>query len=474
MKDFDELDDILASIKSKDNLTNDVPLAPPVKSRAQRAAEEKAEQERLAKEKAEKERLAQECSVKEKAEKARLESERLAREKAEKERLAREEKERDAALKQMNEDTEQINVQTEEIPELEPPKSAVKREEKAGELVWFTPDESDKYNKNPKKLKIKKSKSDKKISISKPDFNKFKTEFRNNFVPKFKTAFKKIFTKQLAIAAGIIVLIIAVAFGGIRLYEYSRVAYLKPYEEQYGIKYPVGILEEFCDQYGQNQHTVGELVIEDTNTKKYVANQITKNYVYAFEGTDVNEKQQFMAVDVTGYADLESIYSTPEGFLNSSQKVTFNTLFEKADYKVIAAYYTNKNPEDDSEYVFPYSIYGNITSRSFDHYADSINHRRLYDTGFELTSDNDYLSVCADSDFMENFKFVVLCVKSDSEKFEKSSTAKPNESIHYPQVWYDAKGETNVYRFSGKWYPEIYTDIESGKTVKLTADDFER
>lgn len=462
MNDFDELEDILISLKnnSNDSSIDNSPLEPPVKSRMQRAAEEKAEQERLAREA---------------AERARLEQERLERENAERERLAREKAKRDAAEKQRQNEPQSFGLRTEDAPDLELPKPAVKDIEEEPELVWFenVQPADGKEQENPiksekkkiradKKAERKKAKSDKKSSKAKPDFN------------KLKSALKKILTKQLAIILGIILLIAALAFGGVRLYEYSRVAYLKPYEKQYGIEYPLGILEEYCDQYGKNQHTVGELIIEDTNTNKFAANQITNNYVYAFEGTDVYTEQQFRSVDVTGCADLESIYSTTEGFLNSSQRITFNTLFEKADYKVIAAYYTNKNPEDDSGYVFPYSIYGNLNEKSFNHFADSIEHRRLYDTGFIMTSDYSYLSVSADSDFMENFKFVVVCVKTDSKDFTKSTVAVTNEKIHYPQVWYDINGETNPYRFSGKWYPEIYTDIESAKTVKLTADDFEQ
>lgn len=410
-----------------------------------------------------------EAAEKEKLEKERLDREEKERKRLARERSAREKAEREAAEKQSGNNPEPVHIQIEDTPELEPPMPSVKETEEK-ELVWFTPQQTD----DKKKADRKKAKADKKPAKAKPDFNKIKTAYKQNFIPKIKSGLKKVFTKQLAIGAGIIILIAAVAFGGVKLYEYSRVAYLKPYEEKYGIEYPEGILEEFCDRYGKNQHTLGELIIEDTDTDKYVSNQKTEDYVYAFEGTDVNEEQQFRAVDVTGYADLESIYSTTEGFLNASQKITFNTLFEKAEYKVVAVYYTNKNPEDDSEYVFPYSIYGNITEKSFEHYADSIEHRRLYDTGFEFTSDNSYLSLCADSDFMENFKFVVLCVKTDSKKFEKSATAVPNEDIHYPQVWYDENDKTNPYRFSGKWYPEIYTDTETEKTAKLTAEDFEQ
>jgi hypothetical protein len=324
--------------------------------------------------------------------------------------------------------------------------------------VWFENNQptDDKKEKKPKKLSFKKIKAN-----------------NQGFGLKIKSALKKIFTKQLAIIVGVIVLIVAIVFGGVKLYDYSRVAYLKPYQEKYGIEYPVGISKSFCDQYGINQHTVGKLTISDTETDVYVANQVTDSYAYMTDGSDVYTEQQFMSIDVTGYADIESAYSTTDGFLNSSQSVTFNTLFDDAEYRVIAVYYVNKNPSDDSDYVFPYTIYGNLTQKSFDFYVDSIEHRRLYDTGYELSYENSYLSLCADSDFMDDFKFVVLCVKVKNSDFEKSTTATANDDIHYPQIWYDENNQTNPYRFSSKWYPEIYTDTDLTETSDLTVDDFE-
>jgi hypothetical protein len=402
MKEFDELDDILNSIKNKENHSiNDESDQTPAKSRKDRFEEAK---------------------------------------------------------------SQEIKVETEPEPELEPPQKTVQSDKEQPDLVWFEAKQPV-DNDNSKKLKKPK------IEFN---FKNIKSNFSQNFLPKVKSFCKKVFTKQLAIIALIIVLVVAIAFGGVKLYDYSRVAYLKPYEKQYGIEYPVGILEEFCDQYGTNQNTVGELIIDDTNTDNFVANQKMQNCAYLFEGSDITTEQQFRSIDVTGYCDLESLYSTADSFLASSQKITFNTLFDKTDYKVIGAYYTNKDAADDSDYIFPYSIYGNLTQKSFEFYADVIEHRTIYNTDYTFDSSDNFLSVCVDSDFMDNFKFVVVCVEVDSKNFEKSATAVDNEKIHYPQIWFDENNKSNPYRFTKKWYPEIYTDTELTKTVELTADDFEQ
>lgn len=296
--------------------------------------------------------------------------------------------------------------------------------------------------------------------------------FKSNFLLKLKNFLKRTLTKQILIAFGIIVLILAIGFGGVKLYQYSRVAYLKPYIEKYNIEYPDGILEEMCDAYGKNQTTLGRINISDTKTDRYVLSVLRSDYAFLENGSDITKDQHFRAIRLNARdADLERVYSKPEGFLNSSQIVEFTTLFEKEQYKVVAAFYTNTKPEDDNGYLFPYNLYGNLTEKSFEDYKDRITHRALYDTGYEFLKEDYFLTLSVDSDFMEDFRFVVVCVKIDKDEFEKSKTAEPNDNVHYPQVWYDENEKNNVFIFSSKWYPEIYIDEEN--TTKLSIDDFE-
>lgn len=286
------------------------------------------------------------------------------------------------------------------------------------------------------------------------------------------TIFRRTFiTKQFGII-GLIILVIAVSTAaGVKVYNYNKTGYLNPYIEKYKIEYPEGILKQFCEQYGKRQTTVGALAIKDADTNVYVTSEKTVGYAYAPDGTDVYHNQQFRAIDLNGLSDIESIYSTKEGFLSASQIITFNTLFEKKQYQVIGAYYTNKNANDDNGYIFPYNIYGNLTEKSFTHFTDSIMHRSLYDTGYNMTYNHNYVSLYCDSDYMPDFVFVIVCVEID-KKFEKITTAQDKEKIHYPQIWYDKADEKNPYFLSGKWYPEIYTNVVSQKTKKLTARDF--
>ena len=576
MSDFDELDDILISLRERREKLETggkpafEPPEAPVKSRSQRAKEEqerlekerleRERQERLEKERLERER--QERLEKERLERERqerLEKERLERERQErleKERLEREKQERlkkeqaereEQLIKEMELEAERnrqrrreqeerealeqqraaaeaenqpepeelsekppidkaavdkvirkhelekrkklkravkkgasdnelekikLEVIEEKIKPLEPPKPATraaspkKPDEDVNEndLVWITAD-----GKKPKK---KITKKDLVEGFKKAPSN-IRNGFKNSFIPALKRGIKSTVTKQLAIFLAAIVAVSGAIVGGYRLYDYSKVAYLKPYQQKYpDVQFPQGILENMCGAYGENQTVVGRLQIADTDTDKYATYQRTKDFVFAQHSYGVTDTQQFLAVDINGAGDIESVYSTGDGFLNSTQLITYSTLFEKNTYKVIAAYYTNLNPMDDRDYTFPYSVYGNMTEKSFNAYVDKIESRRLYDTGYTFNYADRFITVSASSDFMTDFKFVIVGVLVDEEKFVKSETAVANENVHYPQIWYDVKFLENPYRFSKKWYPEIYTDSSKTSTKTLTADDF--
>jgi hypothetical protein len=228
-----------------------------------------------------------------------------------------------------------------------------------------------------------------------------------------------------------------------------------------------------CDAYGKNQSLYGKITISDTSTDEFVYTDQIDNLPYMSNGADVNENQHIVCVNLDkSYCDLESVYSTTDGYLQSSQIVEFSTLFESSKYMVYASYYTNTNPEDDSDYVFPYNVCGTLTDDSFDDFIDRIDHRSLYDINYTPSNKNYFLTLSVDSDFMENSKFVVLCIKlDDSENFSKITSATDNPSVHYQQKWYDQQNLQNPYRFSSKWYPEIYLP-DSVKTTQLSQEDF--
>lgn len=353
-------------------------------------------------------------------------------------------------------------------------------DEREDEFVWYKsveykpPKKSIKEKFSPEKIKAGIKKGVNTVFV-KP-FVFVKEMFCDEIFPAAGRSFKKLLTKQFAIFLAVVVVIGAAGYGGYRLYEYSRVAYLNSYKKEFpGVEFPEGILEEMCGEYGKNQNVVCKISPKDKDEFIVATSDKEDNYAYAYPSFDAKNEQQFQSIDISnvgGFDDIESLYSTRDAFLDSSQMYDLTTLYSKSSYRVIAAFYTNTVATDDAGYVFPYNCYGNMTEKSFRSYVDKIKSRRLYDTGYNFSYDDKFLSISVDSDFMPNFKFVVLCVKNTQKNTEKSTTAIDNESVHYPQAWYDKNGETNPYRFSSNWYPEIYTD-DNSNTKRLTSKDFQ-
>ena len=368
-------------------------------------------------------------------------------------------------LKKVREESKTEEEPVAEPEPLEPPKTrkelqAESADEPASEnLEWLTPEEAAEEEKKAKKSALPKIKP-----------AVIKANFKTRLVPPIKRFCKKVFTRQLLLSVGSIALIAALVFGGIKLYDYSKTAYLRPYIEKYGIEYPEGIREEFCDDYGKDQTVQGRLVIEDTSTDTLVS---SKSVAKPDKGSTVLKDEHLRSISLEK-GNLETCYAAPENFVNSTQRVTFKTLFGDEEYKVAAAYYTNINPELDNGYVFPYNAWGNMTERSFKSYLDWIKNKSAYTTGVECKYDDYYLSISTPATAEEDARFVILCVRlRDGEEFEKTTNTKTNKRVLKTQAYYDEQGEQNPFRFASHWFPEIYTNSDRTKTKQLTAKDFE-
>ncbi|MBE6742250.1 MAG: hypothetical protein E7570_08135 [Ruminococcaceae bacterium] len=286
-------------------------------------------------------------------------------------------------------------------------------------------------------------------------FAKKLKEFFKNPKASVKEFLKDNSKRQRLKIVGIFVLIIALIAVSGPVYRFTKTAYLIPYTRKYNIEFPEGILKDMCDAYGKDQNVCGALTVEDLDYSANVSNIIENDCAFLENGGDVYKDQHFRALRCNfAEADIESLYSTSKGFLKASQKINFTTLFEEEVYKVVAAFYINNNPEDDGGYIFPYNFCGNMSKKDFEMYEDILSHRALYDTGYEYSYDDYFLTISVTSDFMEDFRFVIVCVKTDEKHFEKSEKASDNKKIFYPQVWFDENKQENPYRFTSKWIPK--------------------
>lgn len=325
----------------------------------------------------------------------------------------------------------------EPIEPIEPPKPKKKQESKATQQ--------------------KKAEKKKKAPAPKPKKKAKEKKVKNGVSKYAKTTFSKDIKKTIKIIVAIIVAIAIAVAGGFVIASKAKYGYIKAYEKQYGIDFPKGIQEEFCDEYGKNQGIRGALVIE--GEKQFVESESTNN-PYLDNESKIDEDAQFIAIKASkDDFGAEKVYSTSKGYTNASQEIVFNTLFEEQRYQVIACYYTNTKKTNGDSYIYPYNIYGNMSQRSFVEFEDKIKSRELYDTGYKFSYYDKFISVAIDSDFMEDYVFVIVGVKVD-DKMKKYTDATDNKKVHYPQSYYTANDMHNPYRFAKKWQPEMLNNAE--------------
>lgn len=290
--------------------------------------------------------------------------------------------------------------------------------------------------------------------------------FSDSNAPKIKKekAAKK---KRTLIIAGAVLCAVALIAGIIGGVAYSKTAYLKPYREKYPeVDFPDGIRKEYCEQYGMQTSTQGFISIPDCSYESYVFS-FSKTYPVLDSKCDSRELGFNTVVYINSPAvELEKAYSTAEAYLQSSQSVEFSTLFEDYSFSVIGAFYTNSDPADDGGYVFPYNLITCPVEGDFENYTDRLYHRFLYNTDYSVTPEDKLLTLAMKSDFMPNFRFVVVAVLNGGTQ----TVATPNEKVHYPQVWYDENSQRNPYRFADQWYPTVKAKKGEGTSLQSEKD----
>lgn len=303
-----------------------------------------------------------------------------------------------------------------------------------------------------------------------------KKQERKEKIKKRLTKIRKaVINKKTVTAFVAVILVIAVCVGGffgVRAYiEASKTAYLKPYEEKYpDVTFPVGIMEKYCDLYGENPQTTGFLEIDDIKLSSPVYSEKSGTYPMSGDCIDGAEVGNFVI-----YLDdnsIENLYKDADSYNKSSGFISYSDLYQDYTFKVVGAFYTNTMPEDDNGYIFPYNVTEKMTSESSKEYVSRLNGSFMYSTGITLTRQDKLIVLSCDTDYRENFRFVVVGVQTDDTS--KKPVAEEKSSVHYPQVIHDEQGTDNPFRFASQWYPEIIVKDKEGNvsTVKQTIDDY--
>lgn len=280
-------------------------------------------------------------------------------------------------------------------------------------------------------------------------------ENKNTFLIILNTLKTKLFTKKTALVILGLIIIICAAIGIKYAVGSAKNSYIKSYESKYGVDFPEGIRKEYCDLYGENQSVVGYIIIDDIELdapvyyegdgmpciKRSIEGSITNNFIVTLDTKE-----------------LEKHYKNAEAYNSSQDFIKYSDLFNNYTFKVIGAFYTNTDPDEDNGYVFPYKTPEEMTVKSASTFATDLETRFLYSTD-NLSRKDRLLIITCPTDFRDNFEFVLVCKMTNDMK---KSTAKDNdeERIHYPQAVFDEKKLENPYRLANGWYPEIIIELE--------------
>lgn len=352
------------------------------------------------------------------------------------------------------------------IEPLEPPK---RRED----IIDFAKTEDDDEAGNEKKAslfsKLKKEKPEKsedELAEEKAKKAEKAAQIKGSIVNAFKKIFKALFNRTTLIIVVGIALIIGVFFGIRAISSYSETAYLKPYEKKYpDVKFSTGILEKYCDTYGQNPDSAGYIEIPDLNIKTTVAKHGSKTFPEAEACTQGSETANYVV-----YLEdnkLEKYYKNSASFNSASGYVTYTDYYNEYNFMIVGAFYTNTNPSDDNNYAFPYNVTEKMTAKSTSDYISKLESRFVFDTGVDITRGDMLLTLSCPTDYRKDYRFVVIGVARKNTDTRLTATDK--EKIHYQQCIYDEMGIENPYKYSTGWYPEI---IVNDKAVQKTAEDY--
>ena len=148
-------------------------------------------------------------------------------------------------------------------------------------------------------------------------------------------------------------------------------------------------------------------------------------------GHHMNDKTVFGALDH---------YKSIEGF-RKAPVITFNTVYNDYQWKVIAAFVTNAYPEEDNGYLFRYYFTSLSTQERYSAFLNELSQRSLYDTGVDVLPTDKILTLSTCSHEFNEARFVVVArlVRIGETADVDVSKATVNPNPRYPQAYYDKK-----------------------------------
>lgn len=277
---------------------------------------------------------------------------------------------------------------------------------------------------------------------------------------------KTIFSKKVLLPVIAVVLIAALGFGIKYGVDYSKTSYLNPYIEKYpDVHFPSGILEKYCDIYGENPSIKGQLIISDISLDKMLT---ADDIEAAADGAEIWNYVVYLDDN-----SLEEHYKNAAAYNNSSKEIRYTDLKSDYTFQVVGAFYTNTKAEDDNGYIFPYNTTEKMTFESATSFIERLNTRFLYKVStVDVARQDKLLTISCPTDYKEGYRFVVVCKVVD--EINSDAAAADRDDVHITDSEYKQKNIENPYRFASKWYPEIIITDNDGNetTLQKTMDDY--
>ncbi|MGL5973309.1 MAG: competence/damage-inducible protein A [Oscillospiraceae bacterium] len=220
---------------------------------------------------------------------------------------------------------------------------------------------------------------------------------------------------------------------------------------------PENYLKEFYYLYSENKDTKGYIKIDKTNIDFPVVqskdNETYKNknfdnkeskYGTTFFDYRNNIKQldrntviygnnfndDIMFNDILKYKDIE--------FYKQNPTITMDTVYEKGDYQVFAAFMVNDNSEQGD--IFEYDKLDFESDQKFLEFIQEVNKRSYINTSVDILPEDSIITLSTqDNTEFNDSKFILMAKRQDDEISIDLTVAKQNQSPLMPQWWYQIK-----------------------------------
>ena len=227
--------------------------------------------------------------------------------------------------------------------------------------------------------------------------------------------------------------------------------------------YPSGYSKDFAALWELNPDTVGWISIDGTaldypvvqttdNTKYYRMNFEGEYSEHAVPFVDATDDLQKPSTNVIVYGhnirtdgQMFNILKgyTDLSFYQEHPVIDFNSVYHDGQYKIISVFYTNTHAEHGK--IFPYHEFIDAQdAQQTQDYIDSVLVRSIINTGVDVRSDDQLLTLSTCSYEFKDARFVVVArkVRKGESASVDTSAAVMNPNPLYPDVWYQLFGGT--------------------------------